>query len=371
MRAPTARSWGWTTHRYIEQKAELAFSNEPSLSKVHDFLSEYHDYLYNWCTYPDSNKSFMPDGSGADDWHWVDVDSYDPLNIPDGYDGELHLAMQWMLDNIVYYLQNGDNVWAAQLMGAICHFTGDATCPLHATWNYWLGGKHTTFEGRINNFIEEISVPTNYVPKYIENVTDAALAVLAESFSFTAEGSGEDTNLTYYLNNNILWNDWIKNMVENRVTTAIQFTADVWYTAMVQAGFVSSVISSVNPITPHVDSAPFTITATARENSQSVSLYYRHSTDNSSWGEWTFFENDYSSPYSWSFTAPQGDGYYEFYSIASWDDNVELSSNTADARCVVGMAAPVSCANNIALVIGVIVVILIVAIIAVFIIKRR
>jgi len=45
-------------------------------------------------------------------------------------------------------------------------------------------------------------------------------------------------------------------------------------------------------------------------------LYYRYSTDESTWSGWTQFGYiDSVAPYSWNFNYPAGSGYYEFYSI--------------------------------------------------------
>jgi len=299
---------------------------------------------------PDQDKSFMPDGSGDADWHYLDGYSYDPLPYQGKYDGELPWAMKWILDNIVYYLKNEDWNTAAELMGAICHFTGDATMPLHSTWDYWIGGMHTEFESVASNHSNdsEMSIPTDYAPQYLDDVTNAALLTLKDSFDFTDEDPNGGTNLSDYLEVGTTWNDWIKSMTENRIRAAVRFTANVWYTAFVQAGLVSIETSSVDSITPYWQmSIPFTITATVNESVDSVSLYYRHSTDNSSWGAWTFFENDYSSPYSWSFTAPQSDGYYEFYSIAKKGDDVESAPVVADAGCGVDRVAPASSVDTI------------------------
>jgi uncharacterized repeat protein (TIGR01451 family) len=288
---------------------------------------------------PDADKSFMPDGGGEDDWHWLDAITYHPL-VTTG--GQLPWAMEWIFDNIVQYLKDGNWDTAAELMGAICHFTGDATMPLHATYDYWLDGMHTTYETAVNNHIGEISIPDNYVPQELDSIFDAAMATLEESFSFT--GDTED-DLSYWLRQGISWNPTIRDITENRVRAAVQFTANVWYTAMVQAGLVS--LSSVDAMSYWENSIPFEITATAGASAQSVSLYSRYSTDNSSWGGWTFFENDYSSPYSWSFTAPRGDGYYEFYSIARKGDNMESPPAVADARCGVDRVAPASSVDTI------------------------
>ena len=106
--------------------------------------------------------------------------------------------------------------------------------------------------------------------------------------------------------------------------------------------------SSIDSITPYWRaSVPFTITAATIVDLDSVSLYYRYSADNSGWGENTFFGSDDSSPYSWSFTAPHGDGYYEFYSIGREGDNVESSPAVADAGCGVDMIAPASSVDTI------------------------
>jgi hypothetical protein len=259
--------------------------------------------------------------------------------------------MEWIFDNIVQYLKDGNWVTAAQLMGAICHFAADATCPLHATWDYGAspGYHHSEYETAVNNHISEISIPDNYVPQELDDITNAALVTLAESFDFTDEDPNGGVNICDFLEVGISWNATIKSITENRVRAAVQFTANIWYTAMVRAGLASSVTSSVDAITPYWrTSIPFTITATAGASAQSVSLYYRYSTDNSSWGGWTFFGNDYSSPYSWSFTASQGDGYYEFYSIAmDENDNVESPPAVADARCGVDRVAPASSVNTI------------------------
>ncbi len=78
-------------------------------------------------------------------------------------------------------------------------------------------------------------------------------------------------------------------------------------------------------------------TATDDLNLAEVSLFYRHSTDNSSWSDWDVFSTNASvsgrsSSGSFSFDAPDGDGYYELYSVAKdIHDNLEMSPQFADA----------------------------------------
>jgi len=238
---PKVQAWAWDTHYFIENKAELVFS--PG-----SLFSNNHSTLQTWCVMPDSVKNFMPDGGGEADWHWLDAYSYDPLPYQGQYDGQLPWAMQWIFDNIVQYLEAGDWTWSVQLLGAICHFTGDATMPLHSTWNYNPGYNHTNFEHEVDSHLGELSIPDNYVPQELDNITYAALTTLAESFSFTKEGSNPgDNNLTDFLKNDILWNDWIRSMTENRLRAAVQFTANTWYTAMIRAGLTIQAPTLTSP----------------------------------------------------------------------------------------------------------------------------
>jgi hypothetical protein len=64
----------------------------------------------------------------------------------------------------------------------------------------------------------------------------------------------------------------------------------------------------------------------------------------SGWQIW----NDSSNPdtnetdgWSWSFNFPNGTGYYEFYSIASYNNSKENSPSTADARCHLNLITPI------------------------------
>ncbi|MCG2826184.1 MAG: Ig-like domain-containing protein, partial [Thermoplasmatales archaeon] len=108
--------------------------------------------------------------------------------------------------------------------------------------------------------------------------------------------------------------------------------------------------SSVNVISPYwQNTSPITITATASDTVSglaSVELWHRYSTDNSTWGGWVLFGTDSVSPWSWSFSFPNGTGYYEFYSRArDTATNYEAAPASRDALCSYDNAAPTSSVN--------------------------
>jgi len=231
-RIPAAHSWGATGHQLIENKAERVFSNN-------SFFSSHHSTLYTWVLYPDQGKF------GKSDWHYLDGHSYEPLVYTGG---ALPWAVENIFENLVRNLQDDNWNNSAQLMGALCHFAGDSTQPLHSTWNYNPGGHHGDYESAtLNSHLGEISIPDNYAPQELDNILGAALASLAKSFTFTREGANGGVNLTDFLDNDILWNDWIKSMTENRLRAAVQFSANIWYTAMIQAGLTIQAPTLTSP----------------------------------------------------------------------------------------------------------------------------
>ncbi|MFN4133736.1 MAG: Ig-like domain-containing protein, partial [Candidatus Hadarchaeales archaeon] len=69
----------------------------------------------------------------------------------------------------------------------------------------------------------------------------------------------------------------------------------------------------------YVDNVP----ASPREVER-VELWYRYSMDNLNWSSWKLFDNDNIAPWAWNFTSPEGEGYYQFYTVAvDYAKNVE------------------------------------------------
>jgi hypothetical protein len=109
--------------------------------------------------------------------------------------------------------------------------------------------------------------------------------------------------------------------------------------------------SSIDAITPYWKKATTTITAIASDTTsgvKNVTLYYRFSGDNASWGSYVSAGVDTASPWSWSFTFPNGTGYYQFYSIAKDNaTNTESAPGSADALCGNDNVAPDSSVDTI------------------------
>ena len=107
--------------------------------------------------------------------------------------------------------------------------------------------------------------------------------------------------------------------------------------------------SFVERISPYWRSEiPFEITACSEGPAESVELWYRYSPDNTAWGEWKLFGIDDTAPWKWEFTAPDGDGFYEFYSIAV--DEVggrEPPPANPDTSCGVDTIPPVSLTSTV------------------------
>ncbi|MDH7517610.1 MAG: hypothetical protein QHH19_04630 [Candidatus Thermoplasmatota archaeon] len=79
--------------------------------------------------------------------------------------------------------------------------------------------------------------------------------------------------------------------------------------------------SEVRDFDSYNQSLEFTIYGNAEESNsvESLDLYYRYSSDNISWGDWTLYGTDIdgSDGWSWKFNATlaNGPGYYQFYSL--------------------------------------------------------
>jgi hypothetical protein len=106
--------------------------------------------------------------------------------------------------------------------------------------------------------------------------------------------------------------------------------------------------SNVLPIAPYWNGGPVQAVATDESGVANITLWYRHSADNSTWESWTQYSTLISPPWTWSFAFPGGEGYYEYFSTAvDILGNVEPPPAFADAIEGYDITPPVSTARHI------------------------
>jgi parallel beta-helix repeat protein len=95
--------------------------------------------------------------------------------------------------------------------------------------------------------------------------------------------------------------------------------------------------STVDTISPYWRNSGVNITATANDTLSTVAnvtLWFRFGTTNASLGAFAPFASDNSTPFYWPFNFPNGEGYYQLYTIANDTlNNTEPAPASADAAC--------------------------------------
>jgi hypothetical protein len=206
---PGAHSWDWGTHHFITQNAINSMPNSLSW-----FFDNYSGIIDNFCTMPDTWRS---EGLETGYAHYYDYDAVGSHVLNPSL-GVLPWTVQDNFDTIVQYLEENNWSQAALVMGAMAHYIEDGSNPLHAEVNYSPGGNHTRYESWVDREISLDNVNADvpgFVPNKLDNIFDSMMALAQDSYSNTLV-------LNFYLETNVLWNDEIKNMTENRLRTATE-----------------------------------------------------------------------------------------------------------------------------------------------------
>ena len=227
---------GYTTHQFITSKAVEVFSDN-------SFFSVHYSTINDYCTKPDGWKSI-------DNYerfrHWYHMDDsmgeneYYRGGLPDNWfilaKGVLPWAVEDNFNKFVQLLTEENWEGAAQLAGVISHYVEDAPNPLHATSDYNPSGNHGPYEVEVNYqvSVDNVTIP-EYVPHEVDNVFDLMKQFLAEGYEFTGY---TENDLNYWLYENVLWNDTIKDITESRLREDVSILANLWYTGMIRANLV-------------------------------------------------------------------------------------------------------------------------------------
>jgi hypothetical protein len=217
--------WGLRAHKLVAERAMKVLPGEP-------FFDAYGDLIVEYSTYPDTK--WRGEDPSEQYRHYYDVDL-----SPDGKDPQLGMLPWALADNYRMFVeslkaQNWER--AALLAGAIAHYSTDITMPLHTTSDYNPGGMHVAFEDRADEMLGEVRI-MDYQPRLVDDVFQAAVRAAHDSFTYTGY---ENDKVNYWLAQGVLWNDVLRSMTENRLNAAVRLTADIWYTALVEAGLLKA-----------------------------------------------------------------------------------------------------------------------------------
>jgi hypothetical protein len=335
---------------------------------IYDFL-RYDMENNNWTTkenipaYPHDNIGSTPGGGGVGDGGslvWIGSNLSDYIYAMSG--NQYYPEPIW--DNRFYRYQISTDNWIR--LADLPRGVGDQNGPRlgHVGENiyYWVG----TYNQPPSNGTDD-KILGEYTPSS-GLATPTLVAPASGSFTndnrptFRWDNSyvADDYELWVDNNSNFSSPEILENVTENFYTPVTGLGAgSYWWRVRAYRGGSSSGFSDVwtltvdkSPPTSSVDKispywktiTSFTITATANDSLSGVSrvaLSYRYSSDNSSWSAWTWFDNDTASPWSWTFTSPNGNGYYQFYSTARDNaGNEEAAPGSADAICGVDNTPP-------------------------------
>ncbi len=266
------RSWGFLTHRIINQNACLALPKP-----LFQFYRKYIQYLIDHATDPDNRRYLMENEACK---HFIDCDFYEkaiPLDtVVKDYTEAVcrfsqdtvfkHGIVPWQCSKMVHWLKiafqekNLRNI--LKLSADLGHYVADAHVPLHTSSNY-NGQKtnqlgiHALWESRIPEmfvnqypiYIAEVEFLPTYSQEIWKSVEESfglvnkvllyekiAKAQLSENehYEYAQKGTQVIKKESQQLIAN--YERLLGDMVMLRIKKSIQMVANFWYTAYVLAG---------------------------------------------------------------------------------------------------------------------------------------
>ncbi len=257
--------WGFFGHQQINRLA--VFSLPPQMI---GFYKKNIRYLIETSTHPDERRYAVADEAPR---HFIDLDVYTdslPKRWSEAVDkfGEDSLArhgiVPWHVVSMYYRLREAfmlnDPARILKVSAELGHYVGDAHVPLHTTRNYngqltGQTGIHGLWESRLpelffNNYEFYVGAAS-----YVDNPTELIWRVIAESHQavdsvlrlerdlavdqvtrFSYESKGKQTIRVYDQAYSRKYHERLAGMVERRMRASVKATADLWFTAWVDAG---------------------------------------------------------------------------------------------------------------------------------------
>jgi len=272
-----ALAWGTWGHNYINKGAILALPPEMGL-----FFYRHSDFIVQESTVPDLRKYTLND-KAEHPRHYINVESYGypehglPLSVDsaiaqfgkehvDEY-GILPWYMEEMMKKLTEAFRKGRKTEILFLAADLGHYAGDAHVPLHTTKNhngqltgqqgihaFWESQLPELFGDTYNLYAGEATYISD-IRARIHSVIDSSFALLSpllsaekslsvnarpdELYAKTDDGKlvknrfNQPVHTTEYAQH---YHMRLNGMVEAQLRHAIRLTADLWYTAWVNAG---------------------------------------------------------------------------------------------------------------------------------------
>ncbi|HEY9046221.1 MAG TPA: zinc dependent phospholipase C family protein [Ohtaekwangia sp.] len=262
--------WGFFGHQRINRLAVFALPPE-----MIGFYKKNIGYITETAVNPDRRRFIVVDEAPR---HYIDLDHYGdsalytlPRYWKDAVEKltedtlKAYGILPWHINRMYYALKDAflvrDRDRILKLSAEIGHYIGDAHVPLHTTENYngqltGQEGIHAFWESRLPElfsdqydfFVGKASYIVNPQLAAWEAVEESHLAVdsvLEEErklFSksgdhkYSFETKGRQTQKVFSQEYSKAYHAALRGMVERRMRAAIKLTADMWYTAWVDAG---------------------------------------------------------------------------------------------------------------------------------------
>jgi len=305
-------AWGIWGHQHINRAAVFAL---PDSMRV--FFFNHIDYVTYEAAVPDIRKYTIGD-KAEPDRHFIDLESYgsSPLDsLPVSWtvaekkygDSMLHKngILPWYIQQMVQKLTDAFKSGRADqilfIAADLAHYAGDATMPLHTSLNHdgqltGQPGVHALWESQLPEqfgdsynfnagnarYIHDVGAEVWNVLRESHPLADSLLRVekrLHNQFPsekiYKTDSTGKVMKAMYGQPEHSkeyakAFHDSLHGMVEQQMRLAIRFTADLWYTAWVNAG---------KPDLTSLDSPQLTVA-----NKEELKLQYQQWLNGKLWG---------------------------------------------------------------------------------------
>lgn len=261
--------WGFFGHETINRVS--IFSLPPEMI---GFYKRHVDFLVEASVNPDKRRYAVKEEAPR---HYIDLDSYgdSARSLPKYWSAAVarmgedslmkhgivpwHIAFMTEKLREAFFVRDPDRI--LRLSAELGHYVADANVPLHTTRNhngqltnqhgihgFWESRLPELFYGQYNFFVGRASYEPDVSRRSWEAVfrahaavdsvlsEDRILAINHSGIRYNYETRGKQTIRVFGADYSRMYHDRLRGMVERQMRASIRMTADLWYTAWVDAG---------------------------------------------------------------------------------------------------------------------------------------